>query len=106
MAIAIGYARVSTEKQDVDGQRHAILEYAHKNGIKLNELLTIEVSSRKDTKARRIDEVVNDLGKGDFLICTETSRLGRDTLETPQLIVDLAEKGINVIFTLEDVYCV
>ncbi len=101
----IGYARVSTDKQDADGQELAITRYAREHGIELNDLIKVEVSSRKDTKSRRIDDLVNNLGKGDYLICTEMSRLGRDTLETPLLIVKLAEEqGVNVVFTLEPQY--
>ena len=30
---SVAYLRVSTDRQDVDNQRHGILEYANKQGI-------------------------------------------------------------------------
>jgi DNA invertase Pin-like site-specific DNA recombinase len=46
----------------------------------INEFINVEVSSRKNTKERRIDELLAKLQKGDTLIVAELSRLGRNLL--------------------------
>jgi DNA invertase Pin-like site-specific DNA recombinase len=94
----IGYIRVSNEKQDFDSQKHRLLEYAQQHKLIIDELLSIEISSRKTTKARRIDELLAKLNTGDMLLVTELSRLGRNMLETLIIVNELTEKGIKIVF--------
>jgi len=54
----IGYIRVSTDKQDLGNQRHLLLEYAQQKQWVINHFVSIEISSRQNTKARRIDELL------------------------------------------------
>ena len=98
-AKTLGYIRASMDKQEVDGQKLEILEYARKHDFKVNDFIQITVSSRKTTKQRRIDELMQKLNKGDTLITTELSRLGRSTAEVIALVNDLLQKGIRVILT-------
>jgi DNA invertase Pin-like site-specific DNA recombinase len=78
----IGYIRVSTEQQDLDKQRHLLLDYAHRQQIRIDEFIAVEVSSRKNQQERRITELLEKLQSGDLLIVAELSRLGRNMLET------------------------
>jgi len=94
----IGYIRVSTEDQDLEKQRHLLLEYAHQHKLHIDEFIEVEISSRKDQRQRRITELVEKLNEGDMLVVAELSRLGRNMMETLNLINDLAEKGIEIIF--------
>jgi len=94
----IGYIRVSTDKQDLLKQKHLILEFAQKNQILVNDFVEIEISSRKDKVERRIDFLIESLEKGDVLLVAELSRLGRNMLETLNIINELSEKGIVIKF--------
>jgi DNA invertase Pin-like site-specific DNA recombinase len=94
----IGYIRVSTDKQDADSQRHLLLEYGNQHKILIDEFIELEISSRKNQKERRIDELLMRLTQGDTLIVAELSRLGRNMLETMNIIHTLAEKGVSIIF--------
>ena len=94
----IGYIRISTDKQDLDKQRHLLLEYARKERLLIDEFIEVEVSSRQDTGARRIDELQAKLQKGDTLLVAELSRLGREMLQVLNIINDLSEKGVRIIF--------
>ena len=96
--MTIGYVRVSTDQQDVDGQRHLLLAYAQANKLIIDEFVELEISSRKNTKERRIDELLSRLQQGDTLLVAELSRLGRNMLETLNLIHALSEKGVSLIF--------
>ena len=53
----IGYIRVSTDKQDAQKQRHLLLQYAQQHKLLINEFIAVEISSRRNTKDRRIDEL-------------------------------------------------
>ena len=94
----IGYIRVSTDTQDLEKQRHLLLEYAQRHQLLIGEFINVEVSSRKDTKERRIDELLAKLDDGDTLIVAELSRLGRNMLETLNIINRLGEQGVQIIF--------
>lgn len=94
----IGYIRVSTDKQDLEKQRHLLLDYAQRNQLLVNEFIHAEASSRKDTKDRRIDELLTKLTKGDMLLVAELSRLGRNMLETLNIINELSQNGVSIVF--------
>ena len=92
------YLRISTSKQDNDKQEHLVLEYAHKNKILIDEILRVEMSSRKSEEARRITELKEKLCEGDLLITAELSRLGRSMLEVMNLVLELSNKGVKLAF--------
>jgi DNA invertase Pin-like site-specific DNA recombinase len=94
----IGYIRVSTDKQDLDKQHHLLLDYAQKQNMRIDEFIQVEISSRKNAKERRIDELIAKLAAGDTLIVAELSRLGRNMLETLNIINQLSETGVKIVF--------
>jgi DNA invertase Pin-like site-specific DNA recombinase len=96
--MTIGYIRVSTDKQNLENQKHKILEYANAQKIIVDEFIEIEISSKGNQKKRLIDSLFNKLTKGDTLICTELSRLGRNMLEILNLIEKFNSVKIKLIF--------
>lgn len=94
----IGYIRVSTDKQDLDKQKHLLLEYAQQQKLLITDFIEVEISSRKNVSERRIEELVTRLQKGDIFLAAELSRLGRNMLETLNIISGLSEKGVQIIF--------
>jgi DNA invertase Pin-like site-specific DNA recombinase len=97
MSKIVAYIRASTDKQDTKNQKLEILEYARKNNLKIDEFIEIIMSSRKSSKERRVDELVQKLKIFDTLIVTELSRLGRSTAEVVSLINELIKQNIRVI---------
>ena len=97
MAQTLAYIRVSDDKQDVKNQRHEILEAARILDLKINDFVSITMTSRKTATQRRIDEVLDRLEQGDTLIVTELSRLGRNTAEIILLVNALVQRGIRLI---------
>lgn len=93
-----GYIRVSTDQQDLQQQRHLLLEYAQKNQWLIREFVEAEISSRRSTFERRIDELIQKLESGDTLLVAELSRLGRNMLETLNIIDTLTQRGIQIVF--------
>lgn len=94
----LGYIRVSTDQQDLEKQRHLLLEYAHKNKVVIDDFVEVEVSSRKDLVKRKIEEILSRLKKDDVLVVAELSRLGRNMLETLNIINQLSGNGVKIIF--------
>jgi DNA invertase Pin-like site-specific DNA recombinase len=93
----IAYIRTSTDKQDLNNQKLEIFEFARKKALKVDEFVEITISSRKTSKQRRIDEVLERLEGSDTLVVTELSRLGRSTAEVIALINGLVARDIRVI---------
>lgn len=94
----IGYIRVSTDKQDADSQRYRLLTYAQAKQVSIREFVEVEISLRKNQKERRIEELKAMLERGDTLLVTELSRLGRNMLETLTIIHALTEAGVKLVF--------
>ncbi len=94
----IGYTRVSSDKQDLQKQEHLLLKYAQEQDLRISDFIHVEISSRKDTKERRIDELLDWLDDGDVLLVAELSRLGRNMFEVIDIINQLGENGVEVIF--------
>lgn len=95
---AIGYTRVSSDKQDLQKQEHLLLKYAQEQDLRIRDFIRVEISSRKDTKERRVDELLDCLDEGDTLLVAELSRLGRNMFEVIDIVNKLGENGVEVIF--------
>lgn len=93
-----GYIRVSTKDQDLEKQRHLILQHAMDNKKVVDQFLEVEISSRKSLRDRRIEELLEILQKDDILIVAELSRLGRSMMETLQVITEIQKKGVDIEF--------
>ena len=91
------YLRVSTEGQELAKQKLAILEYAHKNKIQIDEFIEIQVSSRKSMRDRLLDELLSRTVAGDTLIITELSRIGRSISQILTITNDLLQKNVRLI---------
>ena len=94
----LGYIRVSTDKQDNQKQKYLIMEYAQSHTFQIDEFLEVEESSRKSAKKRKLLELKEKLKKDDTLIVAELSRLGRNMLEVMNLIQELNDTGVKLIF--------
>jgi DNA invertase Pin-like site-specific DNA recombinase len=94
----IGYIRVSSDKQDLLKQEHLLLKYAQQHQLPISDFIQIEISSHKNTKERRIDELLARLHQGDVLLVAELSRLGRNMFEVINIINQLSATGVTLIF--------
>jgi DNA invertase Pin-like site-specific DNA recombinase len=101
--IIYGYIRVSTDKQTTENQRYEILKYIDEKSLKVNHWLEETVSGTKRLEDRSLGELIPTLKKGDMLICTEVSRLGRNIMEVMGLLKTLMEKQVTVV-TIKERY--
>jgi len=53
-----GYCRVSTKSQEVEKQKHFLLNYAHDNNFVFEKIIEVVLSSRKTTKEREVDKLI------------------------------------------------
>jgi len=90
------YLRTSTDQQDLANQRLEIETYAKNKEMNIDDWIEVEISSRKNKRDRRIDELINGLRKGDTLVVSELSRLARSMRETHNIIHDIAKKKVEL----------
>jgi len=98
-----GYIRVSTGYQNIKNQRHELEVFARSNKLRINLWVSEIISSRLRLKERRLSQVLDKMQKGDILIATEISRLGRNMLEVMGILQYCLEKECQV-WTLKENY--
>lgn len=96
------YIRVSSDQQNCANQKYEVECYAAKNNITINEYIEETISSRKPLKDRKLGKLLNKLSKGDIVISTEISRLGRNMLEVMGILQTCLEKDCEVITIKEN----
>lgn len=81
------YLRVSTDRQEVDNQRHGILEYANQYGLSNLQFIEDTASGKLKWKERQLGELLlKTLQPGDTLIFAEISRMARSTLQVLEIL--------------------
>ena len=100
----IAYLRVSTDGQDLKNQKYEIFDYADKHNMKISEWIEIKVSSRRSTKERLIDELLEKLDSGDTLIISEMSRIGRSVGQIISIVDELIKKQVKVIIIKQNMF--
>jgi len=103
MAQTIGYVRVSSDKQTVDNQRLAILDFCNKQEIKVDDWIELNMSSKKTPAQRRINELLDRLQEGDRLIVAELSRLARSVSQIAVLVNQLIKSKVRFISIKESI---
>lgn len=91
-----GYCRVSTRSQEVEKQKHFLLNYAHENNFTFDKIIEVVLSSRKTIKEREIDKLIEIANLGDKIWITKLDRLGRNTREILEIIDILKTNKITL----------
>lgn len=96
----IAYLRVSTTGQDLEKNKSDILALANEKKLGHVEFVEEKVSGNVSWRQRKIAPVLEELTKGDSILLSEFSRLGRSMLECMEIISIAVGKGIK-IFTVK-----
>ena len=99
----VAYLRVSTAQQDVRSQRLAILEYARKHDFRIDDFIAATASGQAPEKRRRLDELMSALQRGDRLVVSEFSRLGRSLGQIVAILDALAKAGVAFVSMKENI---
>ena len=98
-----GYIRVSSDKQTVENQRFEIERFCKVNNLSIGGWIEETISGTKAYKKRRLGALLQKVKKGDTIICTELSRLGR-TLFMIMEILSVCMKKECRVWTIKDNY--
>jgi len=98
-----GYIRVSTDKQTTQNQKFEIKNYAKERNIIIDEWIEETISATKKLEQRKFGHLLKKMKKGDTLIVSELSRMGRNLMQIMKILHDCMEKDIQV-FTIKERY--
>ena len=97
-----GYLRVSSDEQDVNSQKQGVEQFALAHSWSIDKYITDEgVSGGKDPDKRNLGPLLKQLQKGDIVICSEISRLGRDLYMVMDILHFCMTQGC-IIYTVKD----
>jgi len=102
-SLAVGYARVSLEGEDIDNQVHAIEDYAKTNNLTLVGVFKdVGVSGAKPALERegfrQLLTALESMPAIRTIVVFDITRLGRDMLDVMDTYKYLTEKGYNILF--------
>ena len=97
------YIRVSTDNQTIENQRFEIKKFCFAKSLKINKWIDESISGTKALQERKLGKLLKQMKKGDILICSELSRLGRDLLMIMSILNECMERKIKV-WTIKDKY--
>ena len=98
-----GYIRVSTDKQTVENQRYEINQFCDRQEMVIEKWIEETISGAKNVEDRKLGKLLKQMKKGDILICSELSRLGRNLLMIMGILNECMNKDIQV-WTIKDNY--
>ena len=98
-----GYIRVSTDKQTVENQRYEINQFCDRQEMVIEKWIEETISGAKNVEDRKLGKLLKQMKKGDILICSELSRLGRNLLMIMGILNECKNKDIQV-WTIKDSY--
>lgn len=95
--VVYAYLRVSTDRQDVDNQRHGILEYANAQGLTPLRFVEDAISGRVKWRERTVGCLLTETAcTGDIVLFSEISRMARSTLQVLDMLEHCMERGLTV----------
>lgn len=96
------YLRVSSEVQDEQNQRLGVDLKAKELGINIDKYVVDKVSGAKDPRERSLGKLLRHIKKGDTLIVSEISRLGRRLFMIMQIISIILNKQCSLYSVKEN----
>lgn len=98
-----GYIRVSTDRQTVENQRYEISNFCRREGLAVDGWIEETISGTKSYDKRALGKLLGKTGKGDLIVCTELSRLGRNLFMVMEILNTCMNKECRV-WTIKDGY--
>lgn len=93
------YVRVSTDRQETENQRGEIRRYLEAHKLPhVDKWFDIQISSRRDLAEREINLLIDTVQKGDILVCSELSRLGRSLSQLTTIVDRIIKNGGRIVF--------
>ena len=96
MSKTTAYLRVSTIDQDLEKNKAAILHLANEKNFGKVHFVEETISGKINWRKRKIANILDEAKKGDRIIVSELSRLGRSMLECMEILSIAMTKGVFI----------
>lgn len=97
------YIRVSTDKQTVENQRFELNNFAGEKNIVIDKWVSETVSGTKAANDRKLGPLLKKMKKGDTLLISEISRLGRNLMQIMSTL-NLCMTKETMVLTVKERY--
>ena len=91
-----GYIRVSTDTQTIRNQEFEITRFCQSHGLSIDGWIEETISGQQAYNKRALGDLLKRVNKGDLIICTELSRLGRSLFMIMEILNTCMNKGCQV----------
>ena len=81
-----GYLRVSSDKQTVENQRFEIQSFSERQNLTIERWVEEAISGTVDFSSRKLGKLLKRAKKGDIVVATELSRLGRSLMQIMSIL--------------------
>lgn len=98
-----GYVRISTDKQSTENQRFEIENFSKEKGFYIGQWVEETISGTTCVNERQLGRLLRQLRRGDTLITTELSRLGRNLMQVMSILHLCMERNI-IVLTVKERY--
>lgn len=98
-----GYIRVSSDRQTVENQRFEIKNFCTREKLSVDGWIEETISGTKNYEKRQLGDLLKKVVKGDIIICSELSRLGRNLFMIMEILNICMTKECRV-WTIKDNY--
>jgi len=98
-----GYIRISTDKQTTENQRFEIIKFSRIKDFAIDQWIEETISSTKRLEVRKFGNLLQLMQKGDVLVVSELSRLGRNLMQIMKILHDCMEKDV-MVYTVKESY--
>lgn len=98
-----GYIRVSTDHQTTLNQEFEITRFCRGKSMEISGWIRETISGTQAYDKRALGKLLRRVGKGDLIICTEISRLGRKLYMIMEILSTCMNKGCQV-WTVKEGY--
>ena len=97
----VAYLKTALDRQEVQEQKLAILEFAHTEGITVSRLIEMPASA---AIAKRIEQLFTQVEAGDTLIVSELNRIGRSVGQIVRTVEALIKGKVCFIAVKEGIW--
>ena len=98
-----GYIRVSSDKQTVENQRFEIIHFAETNNLSIDGWIEETISGTMQYDKRELGKLLEKVCKGDMILCSELSRLGRSLFMIMEILNQCMQREC-IVWTVKDGY--
>ncbi|RHJ83441.1 recombinase family protein [Parabacteroides sp. AM08-6] len=101
--MVVAYLKVGTAKEHLEEQRNDIAQFTNDRGLTVDKWITDVIGKKTRKNERNLDMIVVRMQRGDILVISDISRLGRTLSDVMSILAACMEKGIH-LYCIKDRY--